>query len=552
MSTTRTELIASLDNVGRGDATPAEAASAIRAAIQAHEGFGERVYAALRDVTWRTLTSHAFNEELSGWFDVMRHASMLAKRASDASLAAKLRALSDLIAQSARFAELQPLDEVLNRKHVTDILRMLAAATGPTARADLARSTGLANANLSRVLAILASSGLVERKSSGKEALFSLTAAGHAALDRNGVLPARAAPDLDAWWREAPVAVGFWDANGRPVACTADLAALVQPLESPPDLRGWRAAVSAIIRDEVALEAEGARELRLGDAKWVHYCEWPYRDGGCVIIAHDITPYKLGERRLEKEIEDLRGTVAQLRREITDAERRLLAHRASIGEIRGELVDAAANEHLRINALLRNPSPEEFSSQLRDMGNRFHAFQIAVRDFVDVPIGTGGLDNNQTEVVDPRRLITEAVQAVNYLGEPDIHVQFGRLRNWVRTSTAFRTVLGQMLMISPKMFHAPNVAYTLRADVEEACLVVSLGVTEGSANQWSIAHAGGYASSSPHTVTATGLSVCQAVVEEFGGMLIVDAARNKDLIKLSFPFEPVGKKGRRRFVSRKR
>lgn len=193
MPATRRELVVSLENVGRGDATPAEAVSAIREAIQSGEELGERVYAALRDVTWRTLTSRAFNDELAGWFDVMRHGAALARRASGASLAEKLRVLSDLIAQSARFAELQPVDEVLNRKHVIAILRRLASSVAPTARADLARSTGLANANLSRVLAVLASSGLVERKSSGKEALFSLTSAGRSVLERKGALPAEAA-----------------------------------------------------------------------------------------------------------------------------------------------------------------------------------------------------------------------------------------------------------------------------------------------------------------------------------------------------------------------
>jgi DNA-binding HxlR family transcriptional regulator len=180
-------LLRALDALGTGDATPFEASRTVREALVADGPAFETVYAALRNLIWRTLTSRAFGEELTGWFELLRHAAALANRAHGPLAAARIRVFSDLIAQSARFAELHPVREVLARKHTAVILRRLASSFPlPVRRADLQTSTALADANLSRVLAILTSRGLICRVSSGRQALFQLTESG-----RQSIAPAR-------------------------------------------------------------------------------------------------------------------------------------------------------------------------------------------------------------------------------------------------------------------------------------------------------------------------------------------------------------------------
>src|ERR1700728_3793109 len=113
MTTANRDIVAALDDIGRGDATVIEATRTIRKALQAADGLADRVYAAFRNMTWRILTSRAFGPELPDWFDLIRHGSALAKQNSDNVLAERLRTLSDLIGQSSRFAEMQPLHQVL-------------------------------------------------------------------------------------------------------------------------------------------------------------------------------------------------------------------------------------------------------------------------------------------------------------------------------------------------------------------------------------------------------------------------------------------------------
>ncbi|MGY4422005.1 hypothetical protein ACVWY2_004454 [Bradyrhizobium sp. JR6.1] len=167
-ATDRKAFETSLDRIGRGDATPAEAAAAIRKALTAEPSLAERVYDALRDVTWRTLTSRSFGDELLQWFEVLRHAAALAGSKNAGGISERMRAFADLISQSARFAELQPLDEVLNRKHTKPLLSAIAGAGKAVSNIALMSILGLRESNLSRVTGALQGTGLIERSSSGK------------------------------------------------------------------------------------------------------------------------------------------------------------------------------------------------------------------------------------------------------------------------------------------------------------------------------------------------------------------------------------------------
>jgi DNA-binding MarR family transcriptional regulator len=555
MTTANRDIVAALDDIGRGDATVIEATRTIRKALQAADGLADRVYAAFRNMTWRILTSRAFGPELPDWFDLIRHGSALAKQNSDNVLAERLRTLSDLIGQSSRFAEMQPLHEVLGRKHVVEILRLLATRGGHTRRSDLASATGLADANLSRVLVILSSRGLVERATSGKEANFSITDSGMAALKRHKTAPERGAPDTSGWWNDIDVAISVWDTEGRPVGCNGAFASIGERVgveASSCDLETWRSRITEAVRDEKALPSEGARELYLGDARWIGYVDRATKSSENVICAYDISAHKARERDLEARLAIAVERAAKLSRDLastqhrlTATEHRLAAHRAIVNEIREGLVEttAAASARVRrLDAILHSPSRETLSDQIQIVATQLGALQIAVRHFLDVP----SISENPAllEVLNPRVFLTEAVKAASALGEPDISVTFGRLTERIRTSAAFRTVLGHILMKSTRLLQARGSAYVLHADTVKKCLVLSLGAPEAAKDAdggWKTLGGEVAFSAESEVVAALGLGYWRTFVEEYGGMLDIHFAPNtrNDFVKLTFPFKPI-------------
>src|SRR5690349_8743087 len=80
----------------------------------------------------------AFSHEVQQWFDGFRHAAALAAKNSGGT-EEKIRACADLLSQSARVAELQPLEEVLNRKHTRPLLSAIASGGSATRNSALKR-----------------------------------------------------------------------------------------------------------------------------------------------------------------------------------------------------------------------------------------------------------------------------------------------------------------------------------------------------------------------------------------------------------------------------
>ena len=171
--------VTELRKIGTGEIDAFEALRIIRQVLKStEEDWSKHVYAALRDRVWKQLTARDYSVGTRKWYDVVRQSGALLRNRDKGKVADMLDGFAELLAQSVRFGELQPLDEVLKRKHVSEILELIRVGGGVLPRHQIAEILGLADANLSRILAILQSNGLVERVRDGKYANFELTALG--------------------------------------------------------------------------------------------------------------------------------------------------------------------------------------------------------------------------------------------------------------------------------------------------------------------------------------------------------------------------------------
>ncbi|PWW02201.1 hypothetical protein DFR52_102869 [Hoeflea marina] len=162
--------------IADGDLTPAAALMLVRNALTS--AGAAHVYAALRDLVWKKLIGRDFGSELGEWHSALAQTEALLREQMQPSVADKVLVLAELLAASARHAKLHPQDEILQRKHVRAILALLARNDNSAPRSMIARELGLADANLSRVLGIMAMAGLVRRVRNGKEAVYVLEVAG--------------------------------------------------------------------------------------------------------------------------------------------------------------------------------------------------------------------------------------------------------------------------------------------------------------------------------------------------------------------------------------
>lgn len=185
-----------LAKIRGGDASLAEARAILEHATS-DAARAPAIYAALRAWTWKALRGRRQDGELSGWHRLLR---AVAARLSmhDPALSERIETLGELVFETVRFADANPTDEVLARDHVREILDALRTAPGcEIARPELIRLFGLKQANLSRVLAIMEGSGLVERETRGRVVYVRLPAGERAARARTRVA-----------WMEKPVRVG--------------------------------------------------------------------------------------------------------------------------------------------------------------------------------------------------------------------------------------------------------------------------------------------------------------------------------------------------------
>ncbi len=175
-----------LDRIATGDLSPSEALGCFRNLIKRENDPFPRIAAAIQSVVWTRLTTRDFGPDLEDWHEVFKQAEALSRSEGADGAAERIAAFAALTAQSVRFADAQPVDKILQRKHVVELLEELSRSNAPVPRARIADKLGLVDANLSRILAILASAGLIKRQRDGKEALFALTEFGRRSFIRRG------------------------------------------------------------------------------------------------------------------------------------------------------------------------------------------------------------------------------------------------------------------------------------------------------------------------------------------------------------------------------
>jgi DNA-binding HxlR family transcriptional regulator len=153
------------------------------------EGGFRRVYAALCKWTWRVVIERRLDSELKAWHRLLLDtAARIANESTQCDSGApparldpigsaeRLRAFADVIRLSAEAGSVSIIEEFVSRSHVVDILHvLLAGGAEPMRREAIKEKLGLGQANLSRVLTLLAANGLVERTAQGRYAVFALT-----------------------------------------------------------------------------------------------------------------------------------------------------------------------------------------------------------------------------------------------------------------------------------------------------------------------------------------------------------------------------------------
>ncbi|MET0527085.1 MAG: hypothetical protein ABW003_01850 [Microvirga sp.] len=167
---------ATLEAIRLGTAPADIARKAIAEALQdVNSKTAQRIYSTLRAWVWKALDQRRRDDELRQWFDILKRTE--AYLATDhGDIAARIRALHELVYESISVSELKPAQEVLRRKHVRDVLFLLyTAPSGKLDRSTILHLLKLRQSNLTRILNLMMEALLVERSSLGKEAYLQLT-----------------------------------------------------------------------------------------------------------------------------------------------------------------------------------------------------------------------------------------------------------------------------------------------------------------------------------------------------------------------------------------
>lgn len=293
-----------LEAIATASVTPAEVFASLREPLLASEdgALAEKMYEALRGLVWNVVSSREGGDQLNAWTDVVLKIRQLL-RTKASPIAERFTVLADFLDQSLRFSKLHPASELLARKHVRTVLEVLLAHQGTVTRAKIAERVGLRDANMSRVLANLASAGWIKRRTEGREVVVSLTEEGKAQA-RTALPKAAAAAAANPFSTPAAIEVmqTLWDKTGCAAAvsdnekgllsCDRKFATLFG-VESPDLLIGTDGAtlrkhltemVSA--PDEVAPD-----EIALKDGSVMRVVEF---DAGSrsLWLGVDVTPYK--------------------------------------------------------------------------------------------------------------------------------------------------------------------------------------------------------------------------------------------------------------------
>ncbi|WP_420607343.1 hypothetical protein [Novosphingopyxis sp.] len=143
---------------------------------------GEHIFEALRIATGRILRDRIASADLRAWHSLVDAVSAQFDEVNKA-WGPRIEVLAELLNDRVGLVEARPVEQVVRRLHVSELLEEMSRTDGaPIERRALRERLGLEEANLSRVLTLMLDSGLIERHSLGKSASFSLASEGQKAL----------------------------------------------------------------------------------------------------------------------------------------------------------------------------------------------------------------------------------------------------------------------------------------------------------------------------------------------------------------------------------
>lgn len=298
-----------MEAIATASIAPSEALSRLRHLLDSSQGsdMAEAAYQALRSLVWSFVSGREAGGHLDLWADfILRVRQLLRNKASP--LSERFTVLADFLEQTGRFAQLHPKEELRRRKHVGAILKVLDNQRGSAARATIARDTKLRDANLSRLLANLASAGWVTRRNEGREVVVSLTTEGALQAEEvnRGIAVSvgdtpfanpNALAVVNTHWKQTGCALAITDDEGGLLSCDDNFALLF----GIPDRRMLFGKDVGSLRNDLAKMAGGSDdvapdEIALADGRIVHVVE--HRgDGKSLWLGADVTPYR---RRIEE------------------------------------------------------------------------------------------------------------------------------------------------------------------------------------------------------------------------------------------------------------
>ena len=157
------------------DLTPEEAKAAILHVSKEAGAHAEELYEALSAWTWSAVRNRRADPELVEWLRLFKTAQAALAGLKKEQLSYRISALADLIYRSVRTDQKATENDLLGKKHVKNILRIIHEVGGRAPRKMVLDRTSMNQANLTRVTTLMESAGLLIRQQYGREIDFELT-----------------------------------------------------------------------------------------------------------------------------------------------------------------------------------------------------------------------------------------------------------------------------------------------------------------------------------------------------------------------------------------
>jgi predicted transcriptional regulator len=404
-----------LDELSSGVLSPEEAFTSLRTFLSERKGRepSEQVYEAVRGIVWQLVSSRESGDHILQWQNTLLKVKQLVRR-NDEHIAERFIVLADFLGQSARFREIHAPQEIRQRKHVMDVLRILAEARRPVDRKTIEIELRLKTANLSRVLSNLAAEGLVQRRYRGRDVEVSLTADGEKIYSEYAAsLPARVVQRPAGsvfseqfskhWPRDiCSAAVSYADDI---VFCHNEFSSVfLQHKNLSP--KSWNVTTlrncithAADTSDEIIPD-----EVATPDGRTFRVIERPTPDGWSVWLSMDVTEYRRRldiyerrERLLKNELVMLRQLVhGKTGTHVSVAEEPL----HMLATVKRDLL-TPANAIFHAASVLLEAKPIELSLQLADTVTDIFNFSRKLRDFTRAFVKIGEASAHPILLADP-------------------------------------------------------------------------------------------------------------------------------------------------------